>query len=536
VRGDGERVRREPEGTVLYRAVQAAWGSFVRGVETVERSVPRFCVREVEGFLRCGVLAHGFARVLCDDCGHDDVVAFSCKGRGFCPSCGAARMVDTAAWLCDAVMPEVPVRQWVLSLPYRVRVLCAYDAAASAAVRSVLVRAVSGCYERTARRAGVPRPRTGSVAFVQRFDSALRLNVHFHVLWLDGVYGWEPGRTAPVFVEQGWVTDAAVQQLVQRIRDRVRRALRKLGKWVDPDAAGDGIETDGAELLPGLAAAAVEGRAALGERAGQRDGRVGRDGRWSPLVKGPLCAELDGFSLHAGAWVSARDREKLEKLCRYAARPAVAESRLVELADGRIGYSLKKRWQDGTTAVVMTKDVLMERLCALVPKPRKHLVTYHGVLAPASGLRSRVVPRRVEEAGEAGGCQHGARGGGEVPESSEVALAEAVENVAAAAFRRQQAERRVRARLRVPHGGGKGRGGRRRYSWAQLLERALGIEVLVCPKCSGIRRVLAAIHDPASIARVLGAMGLPLAVTELAASRAPPGGGDGEGGLEGSAE
>jgi hypothetical protein len=60
----------------------------------------------------------------------------------------------------------------------------------------------------------------------------------------------------------------------------------------------------------------------------------------------------------------------------------------VELSDGRIGYSLKKSWRDGTTAVVMTKQVLMERLCALVPKPRKHLVTYHGVSAPASGLRS----------------------------------------------------------------------------------------------------------------------------------------------------
>jgi hypothetical protein len=81
-------------------------------------------------------------------------------------------MVDTAAWLCDAVLPEVPVRQWVLSLPYRVRALCAYDATACA-----LVRAVSGFYERAAVPAGVPRPRTGAVAFVQRFDSALRPNV-----------------------------------------------------------------------------------------------------------------------------------------------------------------------------------------------------------------------------------------------------------------------------------------------------------------------------------------------------------------------
>ena len=213
----------------------------------------------------------------------------------------------------------------------------------------------------------------------------------------------------------------------------------------------------------------------------------------------------------------------MEKLCRYAARPAVAESRLVELADGRIGYSLKKRWRDGTTAVVMTKEVLMERLCALVPKPRKHLVTYHGVLAPASGLRSRVVPRRAEQEGEAGGCRHGAGGGGEGEHAAAVAVAGAVEQVEAAGLRRQQAERRLRARLRVPHGGGGRRGGRRRYSWAELLERAFGIQVLVCPKCSGIRRVLAAIHDPASIARVLGAMGLSAGASELAASRAPPG-------------
>ena len=166
----GERIRREPERTVLHRAVQAGWAAFVRSVAAKERSVPRFCRREIEAFLRCGVLAHGVARVHCDGCGADDVVAFSCKGRGICPSCGAARMVDTAAWLCDAVLPEVPVRQWVLSLPYRVRALCAYDAAACALVRSVLVRAVSGFYERAAARAGVPRPRTGAVAFVQRFD------------------------------------------------------------------------------------------------------------------------------------------------------------------------------------------------------------------------------------------------------------------------------------------------------------------------------------------------------------------------------
>jgi hypothetical protein len=104
---------------------------------------------------------------------------------------------------------------------------------------------------------------------------------------------------------------------------------------------------------------------------------------------------LDGFSLQANTWVAPRDRERLETLCRYAARPAVSESRLAELPDGRIGYALKRRYRDGTTAVVMTNEVWMERLCALAPPPRKHLVTYHGVLAPAAGLRPKVVPRQL---------------------------------------------------------------------------------------------------------------------------------------------
>ena len=167
-----------PERSVLYRAVASAWVTVRLRLELRERPLPRFCQREVDAYLRCGVLAHGFARVWCEGCRKDEAVAFSCKGRGFCPSCGARRMVDTAAWLVDRVFPgEAPVRQWVLSLPHRLRVLCAYDAEACALVRRVLVGAVSAHYEGRARRKGLSRPRTGAVAFVQRFDSGLRVNV-----------------------------------------------------------------------------------------------------------------------------------------------------------------------------------------------------------------------------------------------------------------------------------------------------------------------------------------------------------------------
>ena len=91
--------------------------------------LPQFVRDEFDAFLDCGILAHGFLRLRCDDCGHDKLAAFSCKRRGFCPSCGARRMAQTAAHLVDHVIPRVPVRQWVrvcqVRLPIPLRLLLA---------------------------------------------------------------------------------------------------------------------------------------------------------------------------------------------------------------------------------------------------------------------------------------------------------------------------------------------------------------------------------------------------------------------------
>ncbi|MFO0393576.1 MAG: hypothetical protein ACK548_17130, partial [Planctomycetota bacterium] len=116
-------------------------------------------------------------------------------------------------------------------------------------------------------------------------------------------------------------------------------------------------------------------------------------------------------------------------------------------------------------------------------------MTYHGVLAPASGLRLKVVPRQTaageeDAAGAAADCRHAAGGGG----ARQVAGADNAATTAtsaAVAVCRQQAERRARARLRVPHRGGRRRSRRQRLPWADLLRRVFGIDVLVCPKCAG---------------------------------------------------
>jgi ribosomal protein S27E len=90
-----------------------------------KRPLPRHVEAEFEAYLKCGRLEEGFRRVKCDACQAEKLVAFSCKRRGFCPSCGARRMVEAAALLVDEVLPQQPVRQWVLSLPFALRYLLA---------------------------------------------------------------------------------------------------------------------------------------------------------------------------------------------------------------------------------------------------------------------------------------------------------------------------------------------------------------------------------------------------------------------------
>jgi hypothetical protein len=124
-----------------------------------------FVKREFQRFVRCGVLAHGFARFRCAACGTDRLVAFSCKGRGFCPSCGGRRMTERAAHLIDHVLPRAPVRQWVLSFPFELRYRIAWDHKLCRAVLGVYTRALLGFYRKRAKALGYRDGRTASWAW-----------------------------------------------------------------------------------------------------------------------------------------------------------------------------------------------------------------------------------------------------------------------------------------------------------------------------------------------------------------------------------
>ena len=121
---------RSPEDGVLYRIVRDHFETFRAQAANLRdgQGLPKFVERAFTDVLRCGWLAGGFARFRCAGCGFDRFVAFSCKGRALCPSCGGRRMAERAAHLVDHVFPDdVPVRQWVLSLPHRLRYILAWD-------------------------------------------------------------------------------------------------------------------------------------------------------------------------------------------------------------------------------------------------------------------------------------------------------------------------------------------------------------------------------------------------------------------------
>jgi hypothetical protein len=382
--------RRRPEDTTLHAVVREQLETFLTRARERDRPVPGFVEQELRAYLACGILANGFLRLHCDACQLDRLVPFSCKRRGFCPSCGGRRMADTAAHLVDCVLPEVPIRQWVLTLPYALRYRCAYDARFTSQVLRAFLRALFAELRRRERAQwGRTRGQCGAVSFIQRFGSALNLNVHFHTLAFDGIYSRDDG-TAPHFLPLPAPSPDEVARVLAGTARRIARLLAARAEGDDDALARD------EPLLAALAAASLCTRIATGPHAGEHWRRLGdrvepQDADADPEAS-PRVPQHDGLSLHADIAVPAHDRRRLERLCRYVARPPLASDRLEARPDGRLALRLKTRWRDGTTHILMERHELLERLAPLIPPPRAHQVRYHGVLAPCASARDRIVP------------------------------------------------------------------------------------------------------------------------------------------------
>jgi hypothetical protein len=324
---------------------------FLAGTE-----VPSFVARAFRGFLDCGVLARGFVRVFCPRCKRESLVAFSCKDRGFCPSCTARRAAQTAAHLVDEVIPHVPVRQFVLAFPFDLHHRLARDSVLESRLLALFVEELAG---RLRRATGEENGQAGSVTVLQHFGSGLNLHVHFHVLLLDGVYVEKDG--VPLFRRAPEPSQDDLEDLVSWVAARARKLAGQTGTEQEPVVL---------EPLLKVHAAPPD-----------------------DLAEPRLAAECDGFNLHASPALEASERVALERLCRYVLRGPLALGRLSEGPRGRLVYRLKSPRRDGTTHIVLSPMAFLQRLSWLVPLPRIHLTRYHGVLAPNHPWRNLVVAK-----------------------------------------------------------------------------------------------------------------------------------------------
>ena len=373
--------RRQPESTVLYGIVRdhrPTWLDHARDRSEHGFGYPRFVEREFEKFLACGLLCRGFVRVRCDACAEERLVAFSCKARGFCPSCTSRRMANTAANLVDRILPAVPYRQWVLSLPRQVRFMLARDADLLGQVVGVFLHKVFAWQRRRARAHGIADPHCGAVTFVQRFGSMLNLNCHAHALVPDGVFAADPDGAVRFHpLPPPWDDDVArlLDQIARAIHRLVERHLASRGDDPPPDLLAS-------EQARAIADSPSRGRAPFPKPTGRR------------------AAFLDGYSLHADRLVDTDDRDELERLARYGARSPVANSRLSLDPSGRVVLALKRPLHDGRIALAFTPLDFLRRLATLIPPPRAHLTRYHGVFAPNHHLRAAIVPAGATAATE----------------------------------------------------------------------------------------------------------------------------------------
>jgi hypothetical protein len=315
----GYRPRR-PEQTALHAAVRSALPDLLS--ESSSRGgLPSFVRREFEDYLGCGVLANGFSRVRCTGCGDELLVAFSCKRRGVCPSCCARRASDVAAHLVDQVLPPAPYRQWTLSVPIRLRWALARNAALCTEVLSLFIRTLFNALRASGRRLSLPAREAGAVSFLQRFGSALQLNVHFHVLVPEGLFA-NDGTFLPLPSPH----DDEVESLLKTF-------LRRLGPL---------LERHGLHELQALPEHALD---ALQRSSAQWKLPFGSP---SPPRRSRRCAFFEGFSLHANTRVHENDRLGLETLCRYGARGPLSLERLSRREDGTLTYRMKRPAPDGS--------------------------------------------------------------------------------------------------------------------------------------------------------------------------------------------
>lgn len=440
-------------------------------------------------------------------------------------------MAGSAAHLVDRVLPNVPVRQYVLAFPYELTGLAATRPEVLAALSRIFWESLRLHYQGWAKSAGLATSRgveTGAVTGVHRAGASLNVHVHFHLLCLDGVYV-DDGETLR-FEPAPAPTRTELASMLERIHARVMKwlARRRLLRSAD-DAAASNAPPE-VSTTEALATAGMQRGTLLTVRESV-DGSTEDDPGLTPPPPPRVtdAVTYERFNLHASVHLAAHDDLARERLCRYLTRPAFSLARLRVRRDGNVSYRVKKASRGRVTERVMTPVETLARLAALVPPPRYPLLRFHGVLAPRHRWRDRVVPRpparpafkgkspergpaettvaapppppaRAREAGDGRAAFVLA----DVLATSSLTTTGAAEHVAPHVLSIAHWDRLLDGELYASSS---------RLDWRTLLKRTFDTDLRVCVRCGGRLTVRAAVTDPATVDKMLDALRRP---------RAPP--------------
>jgi hypothetical protein len=356
------------------------------------------------------------------------------------------------------------------------------------------------------------RGETGSVTFVQRFNATLGSFVHLHVIALDGVFVRDD--ESLVFHEGPAPSREEIAAVAERVERRMIRWFYRRGLLDERTAEERSNEAHEPTPLEACMQMSLFGGTLL---------RLAEDGTAVPLdderfrtgTKSPWAAEVAGFNVHAGVTVRAGDRDGIEKLCRYGARPPFSLERMRLLPDGRVAYRLRKPRRSGATHLVLDPVHFLARIAALVPPPRLPLTRLAGVLAPHSPWRAAVVAygRAAGALPPTPATQPKKKDRKKNGNAAPLLLAAATPSPP----REQDAEPSA---PRTSLGAGIVKPVGARIDWASLLRRTYLEDVLACP-CGGRRSVIADINDPSVVVAILVHLGLPAQPPPIARARSP---------------
>ncbi|SMF27667.1 Putative transposase [Pseudobacteriovorax antillogorgiicola] len=384
-------------------------------------------------------------------------------------------MSERAINLTDEVIPFVPTRHWVLSLPFELRYWMASDDDLLKKVNGIFCAEINNYLCKKARKLGVKGGETGIVSFLQRAGGALNLNLHYHLLVLDGLYTTgEDG--SPIITRFPGIENDELACVVRGVSRRVIKYLRKTGRLSEDGEEvyiGDDRDEEH-EALSHLKRASVSSRIALGPRAGLKVRRVGSSFGFEeeiPKNQSYGCVSMNGFSIHAATSIKAHERDRLEKLLRYLGRGPVSHERISLDENGNILYKLKSSY-DGATHVMFSPMEFIEKLASMIPPPYKHQVNYYGCLSSHSKLRAEIVGSLAVEFCGQDYLQQEFQNDGEAEVEPDDPPAS------------------------------------RYIPWAELLKRTFGIDLSTCPKCGGRVRVIAAIIETEAVFKILNHVGL----------------------------